>query len=192
MGTVRYSANAASKKRNHTACIRKYIIQVWLITTHPSARLTSFSLHSSTRLWFASLSLYMAPGFERASSEHSVGAHSSRCPATMSWNYAPRGCTRRAKAACTRCHEWIPPWWLFTTPPRATAVPVAALGGSTPCPRGRGATSRLATPRSPAATVALRRHKTEVPQALNPWSSLKEHFHRSACDIIHTHTDMCM
>lgn len=124
------------------------------------------------------LPLDVAPGFELASSERFVGAHSSRCPATMSWNCALRGSTQHARAACTRCHEWIPPWWWFMTLPRATAVPAVAREGSTPCPLGREAISRLATRRSLDATVEVRKRKMEGLQALSLRSSLEGCFHR--------------
>lgn len=132
---------------------------------------------------FSPLSLNVAPGFELASSVHFVGAHSSRCPATTSWNYALHGCIQHARAACTRCHGWIPPWWWFTTRQRV-ATAALAPEGSTPCLRGRRATSRLVTQRSLDATVAVWKHKTEAHPALNPRSSVKQHFHRHAYYMI--------
>ena len=127
------------------------------------------------------LPLYVAPGFALASSVHFVGALSSRYPATMSWNFAQRGCTRPARAACTRCPEWIPLWWWFTTLPRAMA---AALGGSNPCLPRSEATSQHATRRSLQATGAVCQRKMEGLQALNLKSSLEVYSHK------HTHKHM--
>ncbi|KAI3353165.1 hypothetical protein L3Q82_019723, partial [Scortum barcoo] len=93
-------------------------------------------------------------------------------------DYALRGCTQHARAACTRCHEWIPPWWWFTTLLRAMVVLAVALKGSTPCPRGREATSRPATQRSLDATVVARKRKTEGLQMLSLRSSPEVCFHR--------------
>lgn len=115
---------------------------------------------------FSFLCIHVKPGFELASSGRFVGAPSSRCPATMSWNFAPRGCTQHARAACTRCPEWIPPWWWCTTLPRATAVLLLPLEGSPPCPQGREATLRLASQRSSGAMVAMQKRKMERLQAL--------------------------
>lgn len=138
---------------------------------------------------FPSLIHDMTPGFGLASSEHFVGAHLSRCPAMTSWNYAPHGCTQHARAACTHCHEWIPPWLWFMTQLRAMVEPAVALEGSPPCPPERKAMLRLATQRSLDATVAVWKHRMEALQMLNLRNFLEGSFHRCTYrrTLIHRH-----
>lgn len=122
-------------------------------------------LQNTTCLMFTNsypLTLHVAAGSVLASSEPFAGARSSRCPAMMSWNYAPSGVTGHAKAACTHWHEWIPPCWWFTTPLRPMAVLEVAE---------REATSLLATQRYRDQTVAVRGCKMERLKMLNLRSS---------------------